>query len=58
VFTAPDGRLVKASQTFRPAGFVTVLSIDGAPQFNPVRVWKRFSKAASNKRAVPQLFPL
>jgi hypothetical protein len=57
-FTAPNGRRVQASQTFRPTGLVTVLSIEGAPQFRPIRLWNRVSEPEAPKRPKPQLFPL
>src|SRR6476661_2191627 len=56
-FTAPNGRRVQATQSFRPAGLVTVLSIEGMPQYKPIRVWHRVSNEAP-KRQKPQLFPL
>jgi hypothetical protein len=54
-FTAPNGKRVEAVQTFYPDGYVTVLSIEGAPQLKPVRIWKRVDQTS---RKSPQLFPL
>ena len=56
-FTAPNGHRVQASQSFRPTGLITVLSIDGLPQYKPVRLWSRIGSEAT-KRPKAQLFPL
>jgi hypothetical protein len=57
-FTAPNGKRVEAVQTFYADGYVTVLSIDGAPHLKPVRIWKRVVNNEQAKRKLPQLFPL
>jgi hypothetical protein len=57
-FTAPNGKRVEAVQTFYADGYVTVLSIDGAPHLKPVRIWKRVVNNEQARRKLPQLFPL
>jgi hypothetical protein len=57
-FTAPNGKRVEAVQTFHAGGYVTVLSIDGAPHLKPVRIWKRLVNNGQASRKLPQLFPL
>jgi hypothetical protein len=57
-FTAPNGKRVEAVQTFHADGYVTVLSIDGAPHLKPVRIWKRVVKNEQASHKLPQLFPL
>ena len=57
-FTAPDGRQVRATQIYRPEGYVTLLSIDGAPQMKPIRVWTRVSKSDERRKQRPALFPI
>jgi hypothetical protein len=57
-FTAPAGKRVEAVQTFREEGYVTVLSIDGAPHLKAIRIWRRVAKNQQASRRLPQLFPL
>ena len=57
-FTAPNGKRVEAVQTFHADGYVTVLSIDGAPHLKPVRIWKRVVNNEQASHKLPQLFPL
>jgi hypothetical protein len=56
-FTAPNSKRVEAVQTFHADGYVTVLSIEGAPHLKPVRIWKRPGNEQTS-RITPQLFPL
>jgi hypothetical protein len=57
-FTAPDGRQVRATQTYHPEGYLTLLSIEGAPQFNPIRVWTRVSRSDERRKQRPALSPI
>jgi hypothetical protein len=49
-FTAPDGRRVKATQTFSSQGYISLLAIDGAPEFKPARMWRRVVEGVDVRR--------
>jgi hypothetical protein len=57
-FTAPNRKRVEAVLTFHADGYVTVLSVEGAPHLKPVRIWKRVVNDGQSSRKSPQLFPL
>lgn len=57
-FTAPNRKRVEAVLTFYADGYVTVLSIEGAPHLKPVRIWKRVVNDGQSSHKSPQLFPL
>jgi hypothetical protein len=57
-FTAPNGRVIRATQTYQQEGYITRLSIEGAPQFAPIRVWARVSAQEERKRQKGYLVPL
>jgi|SRR4051794_37617354 hypothetical protein len=57
-FTAPNGRMIRATQTYQREGYITRLSIESAPQFAPMRVWSRVSAQEERKRQKAYLVPL
>jgi hypothetical protein len=57
-FTAPNGKLVRATQSFQREGYITRLSFEGAPQFAPIRVWTRVIAQDERKRQKAYLVPL
>ena len=57
-FTAPNGGRVRATQSFQREGYITRLSMDGAPQFAPIRVWTRVTAQDQRKKQKAYLVPL